>query len=124
MTIKYNNEKGINERKSNQSSQHLEEGSRGTSRKAIWNIRIKKRLESIAGEQGVSSGDSFDKYPQGTAEDRSKNVQGKAAKKVNQMNGMKKEDPSKTTLTQKRINHNNRKQQIEKQQEHKPRDNA
>ncbi len=37
------------------------------------------------------------------------------------MNGMKKEDPSKTTLTQ-TMNHNNRKQRIEKQ--HKPRDNT
>ncbi len=123
MTIKYNNEKGLNERKSNQSSQHLEEGSKENFSKKRFGDKDQEKIESIAGEQGVSSGDSFDKYPQGTAEDRSKNVEGKAAKKVNQMNGMKKEDPSKTTLTQ-TINHNNRKQQIEKQQEHKPRDNA
>ncbi len=72
MTIKYNNEKE-NEEIQSIFTTCLEEGSKENFSKKRFGDKDQEKIESIAGEQGVSSGDTLTSY--GTAEDRSKNVE-------------------------------------------------
>lgn len=71
MSIKYENEKGLNEKKSNQGSMnihpdydpdHLEEKK--------FEIYDQERVEQGAGEGGYTNGESFDKYPPERSKDK------------------------------------------------------
>lgn len=62
MSIKYKNDKGLNERKSNQGSMSLNlENVEDQLKEERFGLKDQEKVENIAGDKGVTSGDSFDK---------------------------------------------------------------
>jgi hypothetical protein len=62
MSIKYKNDKGLNERKSNQGSMSLNlETVDEQLKEERFGLKDQELIEAVAGEKGTTSGDSFDK---------------------------------------------------------------
>lgn len=63
MTIKYKNKNGLNEKKSNQSAMNTGGFAvRDEFDETKFELDDQEKIENIAGEHGVTSGDSFDKF--------------------------------------------------------------
>lgn len=64
MSIKYKNKKGLNELKSNQGSMNINvEDIPEEFEEKRFEVNDQEKVESHAGEQGMTSGESFDKHP-------------------------------------------------------------
>ncbi len=65
MSIKYKNNKGLNEKKSNQGSMNFNhEFTDEQLREEYFGSNDQEKVEEHAGDRGETSGESFDKYPQ------------------------------------------------------------
>ena len=73
MSIKYENEKGLNERKANQGSMniHPDYDPKNLDEKK-FELYDQERVEQGAGEGGYTSGESFDKYPPERSKEKTK----------------------------------------------------
>lgn len=119
MPIKYKNKNGLNERKSNQGSMSLDRDKLPKDFKEdYFEIHDQEKIESMAGEKGVTSGDSFDKnLPKNKAfKDKLKDFD----EKYNKL----KTESDDAYIQQNAMNYYNKKNIIEKKQNYKPRDNA
>lgn len=64
MPIRWKNSKGLNEKKSNQSSRNIQEESIPKEfKEELFEVHDQDKVESGAGDGGRTSGESFDKYP-------------------------------------------------------------
>lgn len=86
MPIKYKNNEGLNELKSNQSTHGLRDDyDPDDLKEEHFEVKDQEKVEQGAGEGGYTSGESFDKYPADDSEEELKtNSIGKAMKKHEQ----------------------------------------